>query len=118
MGDAATAERAAHSLKGVAGTLGATTLVGDRRQGRNRDQDRAGHRCRTHLAVRRSLGAAVQAIRTALPEEIPANGAGGASRDPRTVVKPLTQLKRLLETDDGEAADFIDRCQDPIYPAC
>ena len=28
-------------------------------------------------------------------------------RDPRTVVEPLTRLKRLLETDDGEAADFM-----------
>ena len=52
------------------------------------------------------LGAAVGAIRAALPQPAPTNG-GGASRDPRTVVEPLTRLKRLLETDDGEAADFM-----------
>lgn len=53
------------------------------------------------------LGAAVGAIRAALPQEAPTNGGGGSSRDPRTVVEPLTRLKRLLETDDGEAADFM-----------
>ena len=42
-----------------------------------------------------------------LPQEAATNGGGGASRDPRTVVEPLTRLKRLLETDDGEAADFM-----------
>jgi hypothetical protein len=52
------------------------------------------------------LGAAVGAIRAALPEETATNG-GGGSRDPTAVVEPLTQLKRLLETDDGEAADFM-----------
>ena len=30
-----------------------------------------------------------------------------AGGDPITVVAPLARLKQLLETDDGEAADFI-----------
>ena len=43
--------------------------------------------------------------------------AAAASRDPTTVVEPSTQLKRLLETDDGEAADFMIDA-DPNWPAC
>jgi two-component system, sensor histidine kinase and response regulator len=106
MGDAATAERAAHSLKGVAGTLGATTL--SETAAKAETAIKAGQGIDTALtSLFAGLGAAVRAIRAALPGEIPTNGGGGASRDPRTVVKPLTQLKRLLETDDGEAADFM-----------
>jgi two-component system, sensor histidine kinase and response regulator len=106
MGDAATAERAAHSLKGVAGTLGATTL--SETAAKAETAIKTGQGIDTALtSLFAGLGAAVRAIRAALPEEIPSNGGGGASRDPRTVVKPLTQLKRLLETDDGEAADFM-----------
>ena len=106
MGDAATAERAAHSLKGVAGTLGATTL--SETAAKAETAIKTGQGIDTALtSLFAGLGAAVRAIRAALPEEIPTNGGGGASRDPRTVVKPLTQLKRLLETDDGEAADFM-----------
>ena len=106
MGDAATAERAAHSLKGVAGTLGATTL--SETAAKAETAIKTGQGIDTALtSLFAGLGAAVRAIRAALPEEIPTNGGGGASRDPRRVVKPLTQLKRLLETDDGEAADFM-----------
>jgi len=57
----------------------------------------------TSLSI--DIGAVVMAIRAALPDEAATNG--GGSRDPATVVEPLTQLKRLLETDDGEAADFM-----------
>ena len=106
MGDAATAERAAHSLKGVAGTLGATTL--SETAAKAETAIKTGQGIDTALtSLFAGLGAAVRVIRAALPEEIPTNGGGGASRDPRRVVKPLTQLKRLLETDDGEAADFM-----------
>src|SRR6476619_3744836 len=106
MGDAATAERAAHSLKGAAGTLGATTL--SEIAAKAEAAIKTGQGIDTALtSLFAGLGAAVRAIRAALPEEIPTNGGGGASRDPATVVKHLTQLTRLLETDDGEAADFM-----------
>ena len=32
---------------------------------------------------------------------------GAPNGDPASVMEPLAHLKRLLETDDGEAADFI-----------
>jgi CheY-like chemotaxis protein len=106
MGDAATAERAAHSLKGAAGTLGATALF--EAAAKAETAIRMGQGIDTALtSLWADLGAAVGAIRAALPQEAPTNGGGGASRDPRTVVEPLTRLKRLLETDDGEAADFM-----------
>jgi two-component system sensor histidine kinase/response regulator len=107
MGDAATAERAAHSLKGAAGTLGATALF--EAAAKAETAIKMGQGIDTALtSLSADLGAAVGAIRAALPQEAPTNGGGGgASRDPRTVVEPLTRLKRLLETDDGEAADFM-----------
>ena len=105
-GDAATAEREAHSLKGAAGTLGAMSV-----------SDAA---AKAEVAIRTGqgidlaltslsgdVGRVVQAIRAALPEAGSANGDGTASADPAAAVEPLRRLKRLLESDDGEAADFI-----------
>jgi hypothetical protein len=54
-----------------------------------------------------SLAAVLKAIWAAFPEEIVGNGAGQTSADPASVLEPLARLKKLLETDDGEAADFI-----------
>ena len=105
MGDAATAERAAHSLKGAAGTLGVSLLSEAAARAETAIKTGQGiDTALTSLAV--DLSAALGAIRTALPDETATNG-GGLSRDPSAVVEPLTQLKRLLETDDGEAADFM-----------
>ena len=106
MGDAATAERAAHSLKGAAGTLGAMSL--SEAASRAEAAIKTGQGIDTELtALSADLGGAVQAIRTALPEELSTNGGGAVSRDPAAVVEPLTRLKQLLESDDGEAADFM-----------
>ncbi len=105
MGDAATAERAAHSLKGAAGTLGAGALSEAAAKAETAIKMGQGiDTALTSLSI--DLGAAVMAIRAALPDVVATNG-GGGTRDPATVVEPLTQLKRLLETDDGEAADFM-----------
>ncbi|HEY9520665.1 MAG TPA: response regulator, partial [Methyloceanibacter sp.] len=105
MGDAATAERAAHSLKGAAGTLGVNAL--SEAAAKTETAIKTGQGIDNALAsLSVDLAAAVGAIRGALPDEAATNG-GGGSRDPTTVVEPLTQLKRLLETDDGEAADFM-----------
>ncbi len=106
VGDAATAERAAHSLKGAAGTLGAVSL--------------AEAAAATEAAIRSGAGAeealvslaaaidpAMRAIRARLPDETGGNGASELPGDPSMVVEPLARLKQLLESDDGEAADFI-----------
>ena len=75
-------------------------------QGRDRDQDRAGHGHGAHVAVA-CPGRGGRGDSGALPEDVATNGDGRAAADPATVVEPLTRLKRLLETDDGEAADFV-----------
>ncbi len=101
--DAATAERAAHSLKGAASTLGANAL------------SEAAARAELAIRSRGDAAAPVQALSlaldrvltdlsAALPEE---TGGNGASGDPASVQEPLARLKLLLEADDGEAADFI-----------
>jgi len=106
LGDPATAERAAHSLKGAAATLGATAL-----------SEAAAH---TETAIKTGgdkrevvpelaacLDQVLADLRTALPEETGGNGLGRGAADPKTVKEPLARLKQLLEADDGEAADFI-----------
>jgi PAS domain S-box-containing protein len=105
-GDAATAERIAHSLKGAAGTLGAAAL------------SEAAASAETAIKTGRGVDAALKSlsvaldpvlagIRKALPDEGAGNGAGAPGGDPATVKEPLIRLKRLLESDDGEAADYI-----------
>jgi two-component system sensor histidine kinase/response regulator len=105
-GDAATAERAAHSLKGAAATLGANAL--SEAAARAETAIKSGEE--VDEAVRPlslALAATLADLRSALPEDGAANGAGRAPGDPANVQEPLIRLKRLLETDDGEAADFI-----------
>jgi PAS domain S-box-containing protein len=110
-GDRGAAERAAHSLKGAAGTLGAgavsqaaAKLEVAIRDGKNPNPGLA--------ALARAVAEAVQAIRIALASTA-ASGKDGAgakrktARGKATVEEPLKRLKRLLETDDGEAADFM-----------
>jgi HPt (histidine-containing phosphotransfer) domain-containing protein len=104
--DSATAQRIAHSLKGAAANLGATGLA-----------NAAG---RAELAIKtqsdvdpvlvemeQMLFATVATIQKALPSaekvETKQNGDG----DPSVVLQPLSRLKRLLEADDSEAAEFI-----------
>jgi CheY-like chemotaxis protein len=105
LGDAATAERAAHSLKGAAGTLGAVALSDA--AAKTETAIKAGQRIDTALSsLSIVLADAVAAILAALPDESSTNG-GGATAHPSTVAEPLARLKQLLESDDGEAADFI-----------
>jgi two-component system, sensor histidine kinase and response regulator len=105
-GDFATAERAAHSLKGAAGTLGAAELSGA--AARAETAIKTGQRVNDTLAsLSRVLAGTVQAICEALPENVDSNGADRTPADPATVAALLARLKRLLESDDGEAAEFI-----------
>ena len=106
LGDAATAERAAHSLKGAAGTLGAASLSEAAAEAET--AIKTGHDVEKALgSLSLCLDPVLQAIRAALPEETGGNGAAQAAADPATIVEPLARLKQLLESDDGEAADFI-----------
>jgi len=102
--DSPTAQRLAHSLKGAAANLGATSLAEIATQ--VEAAIKTNHSVSAALdALSASLDATITAIRTALPQESPAPTTAAAS--PSTVVQPLAQLKRLLEADDSEASDFI-----------
>ena len=54
-----------------------------------------------------SIGLTIASIRAALPADSSPAGAPSLNVDPSTVAQPLSQLKKLLETDDGDASDFL-----------
>jgi two-component system sensor histidine kinase/response regulator len=106
IGDAATAERVAHSLKGAAGTLGAVSLSEAAAVAESAIRIKDGVEGAI-ASLARSLAPVLQAIGTTLPDGSAGNGSTPPDGGAATVEEPLTRLKRLLETDDGEAADFI-----------
>jgi two-component system sensor histidine kinase/response regulator len=103
--DTATAERTAHSLRGAAGTLGATALM---EAAENAEAAiKTGRGVDAAVAqLARSLDAAIAAIELAIPEQR-GDGFSAAPRDPELVIRPLIRLKQLLESDDGDAADYM-----------
>jgi HPt (histidine-containing phosphotransfer) domain-containing protein len=106
IGDGGTAERAAHSLKGAAGTLGAASVSEAAATTEKAIRTRDGvEDALSSLA--QALAPVLHAIRSTLPAEPGGNGSQPLARDPASVEEPLARLKRLLENDDGEAADFI-----------
>ena len=105
-GDAATAERAAHSLKGAAATLGAISL--SESAARAETAIKKGYSIDEAVSfLSLSLDRVVADLRTALAEDRSDNGAALRSSNPARVKELLIRLKQLLATDDGEAADFI-----------
>lgn len=105
-GDAATAERMAHSLKGAASTLGAMTVA--EKAAKAEVAIRSGQEVNATLTtLTDELSKVVQAIQTALPEESTVDDATGASVDPTALLGSLARLECLLKNDDGEAADFL-----------
>jgi len=109
--DFATAQRTAHSLKGAAANLGATALA-----------DAAG--C-AEVAIKtqseiepvlvgmeRTLFATMAAVRETLPSAERVESTVGGNGSPFSVVQPLSRLKKLLEEDDSEAAEFIVESQE------
>lgn len=116
VGDASTAEREAHSLKGAASTLGATALAD------HAEEVETAIKTRQSVdealeSLSRSLVAVVEAICAALPDNIAADGAVHTSADRAAVAALLTRLKHLLESDDGEAAEFIVDAQSSLSDA-
>ena len=105
-GDVATAERAAHSLKGAAATLGAYLTF------------KSAAKAETAIKKGYSIHEAVSFLSLSL-DRVVADLAHRYCRrplgqrrfcdrpDPARVKELLIRLKQLLATDDGEAADFI-----------
>ncbi len=104
--DSATAQRVAHSLKGASANLGANALaeVAAAAEAAIDANQSIGPALES---LSRSLDLTVAAIRTALPADSSATSTPSRNADPSTVVQPLSQLKKLLEADDGEASDFL-----------
>jgi two-component system sensor histidine kinase/response regulator len=104
--DPATAQRTAHSLKGAAANLGADTLATAAASAEI--AIKAQNNVEAALVeLERSLAQTVAAIRKALPAAVPEPVESSGNGDPSAVLRPLSQLKKLLEADDSEAADFI-----------
>jgi signal transduction histidine kinase/DNA-binding response OmpR family regulator len=104
-GDAATAARAAHSLKGAAANLGATAVANSAAEVET--AIKAGRTVQPLLdTLASNLRMVVQAIRSALPNEQVTDSTRVAA-DPASVAVPLRKLTTLLSNDDGDAADFI-----------
>jgi signal transduction histidine kinase/CheY-like chemotaxis protein len=104
--DTPTARRLAHSLKGAAANLGVSALAQVAAKAESAIDSNQG----IPLALdtlSRSLATSLAAIRSALPKEIAPDSSAVAASDPSIVAQPLSQLKKLLENDDGSAADFI-----------
>jgi signal transduction histidine kinase/DNA-binding response OmpR family regulator/HPt (histidine-containing phosphotransfer) domain-containing protein/HAMP domain-containing protein len=105
-GDSETAARAAHSLKGAAANLGASSLAGV--AAKAEAAILSGQRVEESLqSLASSFESTVAAIRSALPTEPVSDAGSKPSGDPVTVREPLSRLNKLLKSDDGDAADFI-----------
>jgi two-component system, sensor histidine kinase and response regulator len=104
--DSPTALRIAHSLKGASANLGAKALaeVAAATEAAIDSNQSVG----TALeSLSCSLDLTIAAIRAALPADSASTSTPSPAADPSTVVQPLSQLKKLLEADDGEASDFL-----------
>jgi two-component system sensor histidine kinase/response regulator len=102
--DSATAHRLAHSLKGASANLGATALAES--AGKVEAAIQSNQSASDILeALSKSLDATTAAIRSALAAESrPPTAVDG---DPAAVAQQLARLKKLLESDDGDASDFV-----------
>jgi HPt (histidine-containing phosphotransfer) domain-containing protein len=104
--DSTNAQRIAHSLKGAAANLGVSALAAAAGgvETALRTQSDVEPALREMDAI---LRAAMDAIQRALPPADKVESTPNGNRDPSVILQPLSRLKRLLETDDGEAAEFI-----------
>jgi len=104
--DFPTAQRFAHSLKGAAANLGANALAQVAAAAEAAiDSNQAVAPALESLS--RSLDQTIAAIRAALPVESTSTSNRSPNADISTLVQPLSRLKKLLETDDGDASDFL-----------
>jgi len=109
--DSSTAQRIAHSLKGAAANLGANELASaagsaERAIKTQSDVESA------LVEMEQALFATVSTIQKTLPSTEKIETTQSPKGDPTVLVQPLSRLKRLLEADDSEAAEFIVEAQD------
>jgi len=108
--DPANARRIAHSLKGASANLGANTLAtaaGNAEVAIKTQRD-----IEPALGeMERALFTAVAAIQETLPSAEKVESSLSGNGDPSGALQPLSRLKKLLEADDSEAAEFIVEAQ-------
>jgi two-component system, sensor histidine kinase and response regulator len=102
--DSATAQRLAHSLKGASANLGAAALAESAAKAEAAIQSNQSA-CEVLEVLSKLLDATTAAIRSALAVGNQTHAA--ANGDPAAVSQPLARLKKLLESDDGDASDFV-----------
>src|ERR1700758_1501604 len=104
--DSATAQRIAHSLKGAAANLGANALA--TAAGSAEVAIKSQSEVESALVeMEGTLFAAVAAIQKILPSAEKVESTMSGNGDPSVVLQPLSRLKKLLEANDSEAAEFI-----------
>src|SRR3954468_5573017 len=112
--DPANARRIAHSLKGASANLGANTLAtaaGNAEAAIKTQRD-----IEPALGeMERALFTAVAAIQETLPSAEKVESSLSGNGDPSGALQPLSRLKKLLEADDSEAAEFIVDAQNSFY---
>ena len=112
-GDSALAERLAHTLKGVAGNIGAKSVqaaAGDlekaiRTKGAASEINSARQRVATALDP---LVAEIQSALSLVAPEIPVESTTATAVDPAQAREAAAQLTKLLSEFDPGAADFIE----------
>ena len=103
-GDAATAERLAHTVKGTAGSIGAAALA--EAAGTVESAIRRGDTGVSLESLTLELARVTAAIRTAtIDASAPPTPIVPA--DSSALIPPLNRLRRLLADDDGEVLDYI-----------
>jgi signal transduction histidine kinase/DNA-binding response OmpR family regulator/HPt (histidine-containing phosphotransfer) domain-containing protein len=108
--DPDTAQRTAHSVKGAAGNLGANALASAAGSAEVAIKTQS-EIAPTLIQMERLLLDAVTAIQKTLPSTERVELALSGNGDPSAVLQPLSRLKKLLEADDSEAAEFIVEAQ-------
>jgi two-component system sensor histidine kinase/response regulator len=106
-GDKATAERIAHSAKGVSGNIGATEL--QEMAAELETMIKEGIESKVVeakiVAFEKAQSAMITALKAAVPLEVPKQGSKALDTSNAAVV--LTRIYQLLTDDDGEAIDVI-----------
>jgi signal transduction histidine kinase/CheY-like chemotaxis protein len=107
-GDRISAERLAHTVKGVAGNIGIRGVhaVAARVERAIRERDASVSTLIAELTA--VVGTQVQAIRTATCAVLPVAAAAPAQFDPDTAAAAVARLKSLIDANDGDAADEVD----------
>ncbi len=112
-GDRETAERLAHTLKGIAGTIGMSEL-----QAKAANVEQAIRQgdvtVKEHLeALRSVLAIQVERIRAVLPDSKPVEKMQDHI-DSKAVTEAIERLKELIEANDGDAEDAVQPVADAL----